>query len=82
MQFNIHALRKYHEAQLLGQSRREEAIQKVREGIACFDSPAAALLDAEENIRRFTKSDFMSAHFYEVVKSEANEIICLMKQIN
>ena len=37
---------------------------------ACFDSLDSALLDAEENIRRTTKSDFMVAHFYEVVKSE------------
>jgi len=70
MEMNMDALRKYHEAQLLGQPRREEAIQKVREGIACFDSLDAALLDAEENIERNTKSDFMVAHFYEVVKSE------------
>lgn len=67
---NIEALRKYSEAQLLGQTRLEEAIQKVREGILCFGSLDEALADAEENIRRYSKSDFQKAHFYEVVKAE------------
>lgn len=67
---NIEAFSFYHEAQLLGQPRREEAIQKVHEGIACFASLDDALRDAKENIKRYTKSDFPSAHFYEVVMDE------------
>lgn len=63
------ARHKYHEAYLIG-DQREEAIKKVREGIACFKSLEEALLDAEENIRLHTKSDFTTARFYEVVKSE------------
>ena len=68
---NVTAIRLYDEAQMLGNRRRDEAMVKVRDGIASFASPEDALLDAEENIARFTKSDFMLAHFYEVVKSEA-----------
>lgn len=62
----------YGEAQNLGQRRRAEAIQKIHEGIACFDTLAEAKRDAEENIRQFTKSDFVMAHFYELVKKEAS----------
>lgn len=67
---SMEALRCYNEAQLLGNSKREAAIMKVLEGIACFESLDVALQDAKENIQRFTKSDFMSAHFYELVKAE------------
>ena len=66
----ISALRNYHDAQLLGQPQREKAIQKVRDGIACFASLEDALRDAEENIKRYTRSNFQNAHFYEVVRTE------------
>ena len=77
---NINALRNYSEAQLLGQPHREKAIQKVRDGIACFESLQDALCDAEENIQRYTKSDFQKANFYEVVRDEV--LLSLSRRTN
>ena len=64
------ALPHFLEAQLLGQPQREKAIQKVRDGIACFASLDNALRYAEEGIERNTRSNFQSALFYEVVRTE------------
>jgi hypothetical protein len=73
--FNHAATKMYWEAQRLGNPRREEAIQKVREGIACFDSVMDAIRDAEHWINCYTRSDFMAAHFYELVRSEALKLL-------
>jgi hypothetical protein len=69
------ALQKYHEAQILGHSLREEAIAKVREGIACFASLDLALKNAEGAIQLCTTSDLVAANFYEVVRSEVRAMM-------
>lgn len=75
LMFNLDALKKYHEAQILGNSQRDAAIQKVREGIACFASLIDAVRDADAAIARYTRSDFPLAHFYEVVRAEALNLL-------
>lgn len=72
---NLHALQKYQEAKILGNKHRKKAIQKVRDGIACFDTLDEALNDAKENIKRYSTNDFTEAHFYEVVKAEVLKLI-------
>jgi len=61
----------YSDAKWLGQPKREQAIKVLHKGIACFDSLADAVQDAEENIKRYTCSNFAQAHFYELVRCEA-----------
>lgn len=58
--FNAEALKAY-------QSRSHECIPI---GVSKFDSLEDALVDANENIARYTKSDFAAAWFYEGVKAE------------
>jgi len=65
------ALLWYGDAKRLGNPRRDKALEAIVKGIACFDSLAEAVQDAEENIKRYTCSNFSEAHFYELVKSMA-----------
>lgn len=71
---NFEAIEKYNQAMLLGNKQRDKAIDKVKEGIACFDSLDDALADAEYHIQRYTKSDFMMARFYDVVVAEIRKL--------
>jgi len=71
VQYRIMALQHYSVAQLVGNTCRDAAIRAIHEGIKCFPTISDAVKDADENIARTTKRDFMAAHFYELVKSEA-----------
>lgn len=72
---NYAAIKKYNEAQLIsGPANVGKKQAKIREGIATFPSLDLALEDAQINIKRFTKSDFNSAWFYEAVSTEINAL--------
>lgn len=64
---NINAMYIYADAMTLS---GDERTKKIRDGVACFRSLTDALDDAEENIERYSKCDFMAANSYEIIKSE------------
>ena len=64
----------YEGARLLGNKHREAAIVLIRYGILSM-GPKTALADALKNVERTTRSDFATAHFYDLVAAMAREMI-------
>ena len=71
MDINLEALNKYNQALLC----EGTGLEHVQAGILEFDRLEDAIIDAEQWVAQFTKSDFMMARFYDFVKATAQEMI-------